>query len=124
MRDQTITTTEQANENNFVHFPKKVHKIMLRNTVRDCIVAEHLSVLSPSNLLFQSLNTAIWLMQLNAYRVSPQLINEFVRVLNKYKLSKLDSIEEDVLDKTAKKIIKEWKEVITVFNLKNETYEK
>ena len=117
------TNQEELKNTDIVHFPKKVHKILLRNAVRDCIIAEHLSVLSPSNLLFQSLNSAIWLMELNAYQVSPQLFAEFVRVLNKYKLSKLDTLDENILEKTAKKIIKEWKEIITVFNIKNATYE-
>lgn len=117
------TNQEEIMNKDFVHFPKKVHKILLRNAVRDCIIAEHLSVLSPSNLLLQSLNSALWLMQINAYQVSPQLFAEFSRVLDKYKLSKLDTIDENVLEKTAKKIIKEWKEIIIVFNIKNETYE-
>ena len=117
------TNQEEIMNKDFVHFPKKVHKILLRNAVRDCIIADHLSVLSPSNLLLQSLNSALWLMQINAYQVSPQLFAEFSRVLDKYKLSKLDTIDENVLEKTAKKIIKEWKEIIIVFNIKNETYE-
>lgn len=117
------TNQEELKNTDFVHFPKKVHKILLRNAVRDCIIAEHLSVLSPSNLLFTSFNSALWLMELNAYQVSPQLFTEFSRVLNKYKLSKLDTMDENTLEKASKKIIKEWKEIITVFNIKNATYE-
>ncbi|MDK7374521.1 hypothetical protein QP519_03085 [Weeksella virosa] len=120
---RNLTEQKELQNTDFVHIPKKVHKILLRNAVRDCIIAEHLSILSPSNLLLQSLNSALWLIGLNAYNVSPQLFAEFSRVLDKYKLSKLDTIDENVLEKTAKKIIKEWKEIITVLNIKNETYE-
>ena len=114
-------TNEIPKEETFFQIPKKVHKIILRNSVRDCIVAEHLSVIT-SELLFTSLNTAIWLMGVNAYCANPQLMQEFIKVLDKYKLSKLDSMNEEILQNSAKKIIKEWKEIISIFNIKNQTY--
>ena len=116
-----LTELEKVDKTKFVHFPKKVHKLMLRNCVRDCIVAEHLSVLS-DNLLFTSFETAVWLLGVNSFCANPQITKEFVNVLNKYKLSKIDTMNEVVLQNTAKLIIKEWKEIISIFNLKNETY--
>ncbi len=107
----------------FVHFPKEILTIMLTNTVRDCIISSHLSILLPNEDLFQNLNTAIYLLGVDASRVSPQLIAKFVRVLDKYRLSQLDSVKNSTLTKAAEQVIKEWNEIIIVFNIKNETYE-
>lgn len=114
------TSQEQPNEQKkqkFVHFPKEIHKMMLQNTVRDCIVAQHFSKIS-NYVLFQSFPTAVWLIGENYYTLDDRLEKQLQEVILKYRLEYCEDPNDDALDKFANLIIKEWKKIILVFNLK------
>ncbi|MGV0948476.1 hypothetical protein ACTS93_15280 [Empedobacter falsenii] len=112
-----LTNQEIPNEKDFVHFPKEIRKMMLRNTVRDCIVAQHFSKIT-NYVLFQSFPTAVWLIGVNYYTIDDKLEKKMHDVLAKYSLEHCEDTNDEALDNMAKKVIKEWKKLILVFNLK------
>lgn len=114
-----LNNTEKK-QNKYLVIPKELQKRLLHNTVRDCLLANHYEVLSQEPA-FQSFETAICLLGQNIYsnEVDTKLENALYNILYKYRITSFEDFKN--LDSLATIVIKEWKKLIKIANLNNQT---
>jgi len=112
-------TPEKSTE--FVHLPKAVHKQLIRNTILDALQESRLRKIFPNDYHSSSVDSLLWLLGFNATRVSWEFRGLIDDIFSKHSLSFLpENIDSEKLNK---KIRKELKPLISLYQLKYNVYE-
>src|SRR5690606_31293905 len=105
----------------FVHLPKAVHKQLIRNTILDALQESRLRKIFPNDYHSSSVDSLLWLLGFNATRVSWEFRGLIDDIFSKHSLSFLpENIDSEKLNK---KIRKELKPLISLYQLKYNVYE-
>lgn len=106
----------------FVHIPKQVHKELLKNTILEALQEARMRTVFPNDYSSRSIDSLLWLLGINAKRVTFEFRGLIDQVFERYAPENLnpDSVHSDRLNK---KVRKELKTLISLYQLKFDIYE-